>query len=88
MLDCPFICLQQSYGQVQQIKFDTLYCDKTMKPESGQYPTTQTKIVFNCQLMTVVPAKWLCHVMVNFIQLAKNRKISRKQLEKVNQLNI
>ncbi len=49
--------IDQSFWWFQQIKFFTLYCAEPVKPESGQFPTTQMKvklIVCNCQSTTVL----------------------------------
>ncbi len=53
MVDYPFICLQQSYGQFQHIKFDTLNLDELVKPESDSTPQHRwisNLIVFNWRL--------------------------------------
>ncbi len=36
--------INESFWQFQQNKFDTLCCAEPVQPESGQYPTTQTKV--------------------------------------------
>ncbi len=45
--------INQSFWWFQQIKFDVLYCDEPVKPESGQYPTLQTKVKFDCLELSI-----------------------------------
>ncbi len=34
-------------GGILSFRFDALCCAEPVKPESGQYPTTQTKVLLN-----------------------------------------
>ncbi len=90
VMDCLFICLQQSMDNFN--KSNLTLCPVmnqwNLRGASAlQHRWRSNLIAWNCQLMTVFPTKWLCHVMVNF-SIGKKHKMSRKQREKVNQVKI
>ncbi len=43
-------------------QIDALYCDEPVKPESGQYPTSQTKVNFDCLELSIKDYKNLANI--------------------------